>query len=331
MIRDLTAHYKRLSGHPPLTSIFFGGGTPSLMSPADMEEIISVASATFGLAENAEITLEANPNDILSSDVSGWRSAGINRLSIGVQSLRDDALDFLGRDHGAKAAQTAIDQALEAFASISIDLIYARPGQTPSQWEEELGEALRLGAHHLSLYELTIEQRTAFGKAAMRGDLVPMPDDAQADLYEITQRETRGAGYPAYEVSNHAISQDHQSTHNMIYWQSGDWIGIGPGAHGRLTLKNQRIATEAACRPQDYIAAPRPAEEVLSAAGAEREILAMGLRPAIGIEISRLPNINREALAELETLGLIAVTDDRLHTTEAGRLLTDAIAKRLSP
>lgn len=331
MSRDLRAHFERMTDHPPFSSIFFGGGTPSLMHPAQMEEIMSAASETFGIEETAEITLEANPNDILNSDYKAWQSAGINRLSIGVQSLRDDALSFLGRDHDAAGARMALDKTLPVFPSLSIDLIYARPDQTLPEWEIELSEALGLGAHHLSLYELTIEQRTAFGKAAARGDLIPMPDDTQADLYEATQAITQSAGLPAYEVSNHAISSAHQSQHNMIYWRAGDWIGIGPGAHGRLTLEDKRIATEAARKPSDYIAAPRPLEEILDPQGTEKETLAMGLRPTKGIELSRLPNINAGALQELSSLGLVAVTGRQLHTTEAGRLLTDAIAARLSP
>ena len=331
MSRDLRAHFERLGDHPPLQSIFFGGGTPSLMNPAQLEEIISLAEQTFGLAPGAEVTLEANPNDILTSDIPDWRHAGINRLSIGVQSLRDDALMFLGRDHDANSALSAVTEALAEFPSVSIDLIYARPDQSLTQWEEELREALRLGAHHLSLYELTIEQRTAFGKAAARGDLIPMPDERQADLYEATQDITASAGFDAYEVSNHAISENHQSTHNMIYWQSGDWIGIGPGAHGRLTVDGNRVATEAAYKPGDYVDAPRPLEDKLDEEGVSREILAMGLRPAIGVAIDRISGLNLNALEELTALGLVAVTDGRLHTTQSGRLLTDAIAARLSP
>ena len=182
MVRDLEAHAEKLPRHPALDTIFFGGGTPSLMSAAQIETIVSAAEATFGLQPDAEITLEANPNDILKADIQGWHSAGINRLSIGVQSLEDEALRFLGRDHGAGAAHQAIALALETFPSVSIDLIYARPDQTPEMWEKELSAALKLGAHHLSLYELTIEERTAFGKAAARGSLMPMPDDDQASL-----------------------------------------------------------------------------------------------------------------------------------------------------
>ena len=296
-----------------------------------MEGIVSLARRTFALEDDAEITLEANPNDILATNIQDWRDVGINRLSIGVQSLRDNALRFLGRDHDAINAQSAVSKALSVFPSVSIDLIYARPDQLLADWEEELTEAIGLGAHHVSLYELTIEQRTAFGKAAARGDLTPMPDDAQADLYEATQAVMESARYSAYEVSNHALSERHQSAHNMIYWQSGDWIGIGPGAHGRLTVNGQRIATEAARRPDDYVRAPRPIEETLDAQGVAREVLAMGLRPSIGVEMDRIAGMNRTAVEELTSQGLVAIMNNRLHTTESGRLLTDAIAARLSP
>ena len=331
MLRDLTAHHERLPDHPSLDSIFLGGGTPSLMTPAQISVLITRARESFGVKDAAEITLEANPNDILSADLQGWRSAGVNRLSIGVQSLDDAALTFLGRDHSASDARRAIDMALEVFPSVSIDLIYARPEQTLAEWEAELTDTLGLGAHHLSLYELTIEARTAFGKAAQRGALIPMPDDRQADLYDLTQQITREWGYPAYEVSNHASSAFHQSTHNMIYWQSGDWIGLGPGAHGRLSIDGQRIATEAARRPAEYTGAPRPIEEVLDARDTAREILAMGLRPVIGVELARIEGLNQSELGALEALGLVAITAGRLHTTPEGRLLTDAIAARLSP
>ena len=331
MVSDLQTHRNGLSNHPPLQSIFFGGGTPSLLVPGDVSRFVSAAQSAFALEESCEITLEANPNDILSADLKGWHSAGVNRLSIGVQSLDDTALKFLGRDHEASTALQAIELAMNIFPSVSIDLIYARPDQSLSRWESELSAALNLGAHHLSLYELTIEERTAFGKAAARGDLVPMQDDAQADLYEATQALTASAGYPAYEVSNHAISHQHQSRHNMIYWQSGDWIGIGPGAHGRLTIDGNRLATEAARRPADYIQSKAPRREILTTIDTQRETLVMGLRPACGVELGRLGTINQDALAALSDGGLVDVFGERLRVTPKGRLLTDAIAAQLSP
>lgn len=301
------------------------------MTPDSLSAIIAAAQDTFGLEDSTEITLEANPSNVSERLLADWKSSGINRLSLGVQSLRDDALKFLGRDHSSDDALRSIELALQHIPSVSIDLIYARPGQKPESWRAELTEALALGVHHLSLYELTIEQRTAFGKAAARGDLHPMADDAQADLYELTDELTRASGYPAYEVSNHSTSTRHQSHHNMIYWQSGDWLGIGPGAHGRLTIGAQRLATEAARRPADYMAAKRPTEEHLSSLDTERETLAMGLRPVSGISLERLTNLDERALAECKSGGLIDITNGRLRTTRTGRLLTDAIAAKLSP
>ena len=331
MVQGIRAQRERLPEHPRLNTIFFGGGTPSLMQPDQLSAILEAAQNSFGLDVDAEVTLEANPNDVLHADLKGWQQAGINRLSIGIQSLNDDALTFLGRDHSSEDALRSIEAALLHFPSVSIDLIYARPQQSLSAWERELRNALNLGAHHLSLYELTIEARTAFGKAAERVELVPMPDDSQADLYDLTQEVTRAAGYPAYEVSNHAVSERHQSQHNMIYWQSGDWIGIGPGAHGRVTLQDKRIATEAARRPAEYIQATAPSEDCLSGLDVARETLAMGLRPATGIRMDRLSGLDETALKDLQANGLIAITDGYLHTTPDGRILTDAIAAKLSP
>ncbi|MCF6329463.1 MAG: radical SAM family heme chaperone HemW, partial [Henriciella sp.] len=224
---DIERHRKALPDHPALDSLFLGGGTPSLLSPAQIEAIIGVAQAQFGLKPEAEVTLEANPNDVLRDDLGAWASAGVNRLSIGVQALNDEALGFLGRDHNSAQARKAVALAAQYFNNYSIDLIYALPGQSLSGWQVELSQALSLGAPHLSLYELTIAERTAFGMRAARGELVAMPDEAQADLYEATQAICDAAGLPAYEVSNHARAPRYQSVHNHIYWNSGDWIGVG--------------------------------------------------------------------------------------------------------
>ena len=333
---DITTHRALLPDHPVLGSIFLGGGTPSLLQPAEMAQIIKTASDAFGLTETCEITLEANPNDVLKADLAGWRTAGVNRLSIGVQSLDDEALKFLGRDHDARAGKRAVESALAIFPSVSVDLIYALPDQTSEIWRAELDAMLRLGAQHLSLYELTIEARTAFGKAATRGTLIPMPDDAQAELYEITDEVTLGAGLTAYEISNHAISTAHQSQHNLTYWRSGDWIGVGPGAHGRLTIDGKRIATEAARRPADYIAASAPTHETLTPYQTAQEMLAMGLRPSEGIELSRIETLSGAPLdkEKLETLardGFITAKDGRIALTPKGRLLADYIAGQLAP
>jgi oxygen-independent coproporphyrinogen-3 oxidase len=223
-----------------------------------------------------------------------------------------------------------------------MDLIYARPGQSPANWEAELADALALGAPHLSLYELTFEPATAFGKAAARGDIVPMPDDGQADLYELTQQMTARAGVPAYEVSNHAASPAHQSRHNLIYWRGGDWIGVGPGAHGRLSVSGNRYATEAERRPEAYIAGLQMLQEGWADAGKlppldiARELLAMGLRAAEGVDLRRVELVSgkqvpRDKLAVFAEQGWVKMQGSELSLTESGRLLADAITDQLAP
>lgn len=335
IVEDIKAHRARLPDHPPLESVFLGGGTPSLLSGADIEQILQAAEAAFGLAENAEITLEANPNDILRADPADWAKAGVTRLSIGVQSLNDKALSFLGRDHDSASARHAIDLVQPLFDNHSIDLIYARPGQTIDAWQSELTEALSLGAPHLSLYELTIEARTVFGKRAARGELTPMPDDDQVTLYELTQEICEAHGVPAYEVSNHARDPRFESRHNHIYWASGDWIGAGPGAHGRLTVAGERVSTEAARRPENYISEPTPAQTELSCSDTATEFLAMGLRPVSGLDLDRFEKLfghapAADALNDLVSNGYARISDGRLHLTTAGRLLADHIAHLLT-
>lgn len=336
IIADIQAHRARLPDHPPLNSIFLGGGTPSLLSPDEMSRIIEAANDAFGFTQDVEITLESNPNDVLRDAPADWVKAGINRLSLGIQSLQDEALSFLGRDHDSAAARRAIDRAQAAFDNLSIDMIYARPDQSPEGWAAELREVLGFGAPHLSLYELTIEARTAFGKRAERGELTPMPDDDQADLYELTQTLCAENGLDAYEVSNHAASARHESRHNHIYWASGDWIGVGPGAHGRLTVKGQRLATEAARRPPDYLSAPGPTETPLTQLDTAREFLAMALRPVSGLDLKRFEALfgqvpDASLLAQLGDQSLARVQDDQLRLTAQGRLMADYIAGQLSP
>ncbi|MEO0982561.1 MAG: radical SAM family heme chaperone HemW [Pseudomonadota bacterium] len=336
MLRDLEAHAERLGDHPPLDSVFLGGGTPSLMAPAEIDALLGAADRLFGLS-SAEITIEANPNDATIERLQAWREAGVTRLSLGVQSFDDDALKFLGRDHTGADARRALGEALSAFASVSADFIYARPDQTAGQWAAELADILAAGAQHLSLYELTIEPATAFGRAAARGTLTPAGEDAQADLYELTQAALAAAGFDAYEISNHAAAPEHRSRHNLTYWRSGDWIGIGPGAHGRLTIDSARLATEAERRPADYV---RRIEEdgvgwaaagPLAADDIAREVLAMGLRPADGVQIDRLKCLDKGMAADLQAQGLIEMAGGRLRLTSAGRLLADQIAAKLAP
>ena len=333
---DIATHRVLLPDHPVLGSIFLGGGTPSLLQPAEIAQIIKTASDAFGLTSNCEITLEANPNDVLKADLAGWRTAGVNRLSIGVQSLDDEALKFLGRDHDARAGKRAVESALAIFPSVSVDLIYALPDQTSEIWRVELDAMLRLGAQHLSLYELTIEARTAFGKAAARGTLIPMPDDAQAELYEITDEVTQAAGLNAYEISNHAISPAHQSQHNLTYWRSGDWIGVGPGAHGRLTIDGKRIAQK-----------PRAGRLIISLRARlrmkrsphirpRRRCWQWGCDPLRGLSCPELRTLSgapldKEKLEALARDGFITAKDGRIALTPKGRLLADYIAGQLAP
>jgi len=336
MLDDLAAHKARLPDHPALDSVFFGGGTPSLLSGAEMAAILDRVNDTFGIGSGAEITLEANPNDVLQGQPASWAAAGINRLSLGLQSLQNEALHFLGRDHDSAAAHRGLDAVQALFDNHSVDLIYARPGQSLSAWERELKDVLALGAPHLSLYELTIEERTAFGQRAARGELKPMPDDDQADLYELTQAICEAAGLPAYEVSNHARDQAFEARHNHIYWASGDWIGIGPGAHGRLTVNGARIATEAPRRPADYEANPAAAETRLSQIDTAREYLAMALRPVSGLDLKRFTRLfasppPQGVLEDLVSNQLASIDDDMLTLSVSGRLMADHIAALLAP
>jgi oxygen-independent coproporphyrinogen-3 oxidase len=336
MIADLEAQRRRLPDHPEVDSVFFGGGTPSLLSPAQMALLLDRVNDTFGIASGAEITLEANPNDVLRANPKSWAEAGINRLSVGIQSLQEEALKFLGRDHDSTQARTAIDAAQSVFDNHSLDLIYARPGQLLKDWEAELTATLALGAPHLSLYELTIEARTAFGHRAARGELVPMGDDEQADLYELTQAVCEAAGLPAYEVSNHARAPEFESRHNHIYWASGDWLGIGPGAHGRLTIDGNRIATEAPRRPSDYELSQKPETTPLSRTDTAREYVPMALRPVSGLDLARFERVvgvppAPGVLEDLVSNGLAGINDNRLVLTVAGRLVADHIAALLIP
>lgn len=333
---DIRAQNQALPDHPALRSVFLGGGTPSLLSNQDMATILEAADTSFGLSPGAEITLEANPNDIVRANPGDWAAIGINRLSIGIQSLDNDALGFLGREHDSATARQSVDLTARHFDNHSIDLIYALPGQTPEQWQAQLGQALSLGAPHLSLYELTIAERTAFWHRTQRGELVPLDDDAQADLYEATQAQCDHAGLPAYEVSNHAAATAYQSIHNHIYWNGGDWVGVGPGAHGRLTIAGVRYASEAMRRPADYIANPTGGRTKLSALDSAREYLAMGLRPAHGLKLARLQALSGEPpdparLSALSEAGLIHQAEGRLALTPQGRLLADYIAGQLTP
>ncbi len=334
--RALTDDIKRMADvfeTRPLRSVYFGGGTPSLIPEAVAEAVLSEASRAFGFEESAEFTVEANPDD--AERFLTLRSLGFERLSLGVQSLDDRELQFLGRNHDAAAAHHAIEAALAWFDRVSLDFIYALPEQSSAEWRVRLEEICGLGATHLSLYQLTVEPETAFGRAASRGTLVPMPDDHAADLYELTQEVTEGVGLPAYEVSNHARPGD-EAQHNALYWDEADWIGIGPGAAGRGGCAEDRFATDAAQRPVEYPALA-PQQRITVSPMTEHdhllEVLGGGLRPTAGLDVRRLGPAWDAAAKEARNLadhGLVTIDKDRIVVTKKGRLLTDYIASRLA-
>lgn len=320
-----------------LRSIFLGGGTPSLMEPATVEAVVGAARAAWPFANDIEITMEANPTSVEAGRFRGYRAAGVNRLSLGAQALEDRDLRALGRLHSAEEAVAAFGLARDLFERVSLDLIYARQGQTPEAWAAELSQALSLAAGHLSLYQLTIEEGTAFGDRFAAGRLRDLPDeDRAADLWEVTQRLTEAAGLPAYEVSNHA-APGQESRHNLVYWRGGDWVGVGPGAHGRLTLGGTRTGVETERAPGAWLA--RVAREGSGESGRERlsqveaaeERLMMGLRLAEGVELARLaalPGLPQRATG-LAAMGLVEISEGRLRATAAGRPLLNAVLREL--
>ena len=246
-------HFAALTPGRTVTSVFLGGGTPSLMEPATVAALLDAVAGSWTVAPDAEITLEANPSSVEAERFRSYRAAGVNRVSLGVQSLRDPALKALGRLHDAADARRAIALARDTFPRLSFALIYARPGQTPADWADELATAIGLAADHLSLYQLTIEPGTAFGALHAAGRLsVPGPDEA-ADLYTLTQEIAARHGLPGYEISNHA-APGAESRHNLTYWRYQDYVGIGPGAHGRFALGDARRATEAEKLPERWLA-----------------------------------------------------------------------------
>ncbi|MGZ3378392.1 MAG: radical SAM family heme chaperone HemW [Phenylobacterium sp.] len=337
IVADLEAQ-AALTGPRELASIFLGGGTPSLMDPAWAGEMIAAARRLWTPARDLEVTLEANPTDAEAERFAGFAAAGVNRLSLGLQSLDDAALRFLGRNHDAATAIRATEAATRAFPRLSIDMIYARPGQTPAAWADELKAAIDLGAEHVSPYQLTIEAGTAFDRAVRRGVFTPPGDEMGAALFDTTQRVLEAAGFDAYEVSNHAQGEATRSRHNLIYWQGHDYVGAGPGAHGRVTVGGARQATHAAARPADYIA--RVGEtglgfaqrEMLDAREAAQERLLSGLRITEGVpraDVAALEIAPRK-IADLIALGLLADDPDRLRATASGRLVLDRLTTELA-
>ncbi len=338
ILADLSAQ-RALTGPRRLASVFFGGGTPSLMRPQAAARILDAARDLFPPAGDLiEITLEANPTDAEAGRFADLARAGVNRLSMGVQALDDAALRFLGRDHSAAEALRAVDLARHAFDRLSIDLIYARPDQTPPAWAAELQTALAMGFEHVSPYQLTIEPTTAFGRALARGTLVPPDEDRAAALYETTQAVLSGAGFDAYEVSNHARGVAARSTHNLQVWRGGDYLGLGPGAHGRLTLDGARTTTVAHRRIGDYIAgvsagSPWAEQDRLSPADAAEERLLLGLRTVEGAPAALLVDLGLSLetgpAAELIADGFLRVQAGRLIATARGRPVLDGVLKAL--
>jgi putative oxygen-independent coproporphyrinogen III oxidase len=327
-----------LTGPRRLASVFFGGGTPSLMDPDAVAAVIGRAQTLFPAQGPIEITLEANPTDAEADRFAALAAAGINRLSMGVQALDDAALAFLGRNHSADEARRAVAVAGQAFDRLSIDLIYARPGQTVSAWVAELDEALDLGFEHVSPYQLTIEPTTAFGRAVARGAWTPPDEDAGAALYEATRTVLEGAGLEAYEVSNHARGDGARSAHNLHVWRGGDYLGVGPGAHGRLTLSGARTATVAGRGIADYIAgveAGRPWSEyeTLDPRAAAEERVLLGLRTVEGAAAADLERLDRSMtegpLAGLIADGFLEAKAGRIVATATGRPVLDGVLRAL--
>jgi len=339
MQADLAWHREQL-GARPLTSLFFGGGTPSLLSAAGLSGLIERCDELFGFAPNIEITLEANPTDVEMVRFADFSSIGVNRLSLGIQALDDTSLNRLGRTHSADDGRRAIEIATRCFDRVSLDLIYARPEQSAEAWERELTEAIAFGTQHISPYQLTIEKGTAFERAVARGAFVVPNAEHAADLYELTQVILEQAGFESYEVSNHAKSPKAQSVHNQLYWRSQDWMGIGPGAHGRIPLGNHaRVATEALRRPEAYLKAVKTfghgldVNEALTVAACKEEFWLMGLRMSQGVSRKdarqRNTDLADSCFEGLASEGLMEVSHDVAKLTARGRLLTNSVVRAL--
>jgi oxygen-independent coproporphyrinogen-3 oxidase len=326
LLRDM-AYEAEVGPRGPLGSIFFGGGTPSLMAPATVAALIEAAERHWGFAPDIEITLEANPSSVEATRFADLAAAGVNRVSLGLQSLDDEDLRFLGRAHDAAEGLSALATAQRHFARASFDLIYALPGQTAEAWQAELARALGFGTGHLSLYQLTIEPGTRFAALAAKGELAQADPDFAASLYELTQDMTAAAGLPAYEISNHARPGE-ESRHNLAYWRYRPYLGIGPGAHGR----RDGLATLRHRKPENWLAALArnghglAEETALTPQEQAREALLMGLRLGEGVATEGLETrIDWDSAAQLERQGLLARSPGRLRVLPAGRLLLDRI------
>lgn len=341
--RAYIAEIERVATETPgrvLRSVFFGGGTPSLMEPELVHAILDAVRNHWTIANDIEITLEANPTSVEAGRFRGYRAAGVNRVSLGVQALNDADLKRLGRLHSVAEARAALDLARDTFDRISFDLIYARQDQTLTDWRAELTQALTIAADHLSLYQLTIEPGTAFGDRFSRGRLGGLPtEDLSGDMYFVTQELCDAAGLPAYEISNHA-KPGAESRHNLIYWRGGDYAGIGPGAHGRLTLNGARLATDTAKGPLDWLRQVETTgngeclRDPLPLKDQAAEYLMMGLRLRDGVDLATLRGlggVNSNKIKWLEDIGMVETTHESLRTTAAGRPVLNAILTELLP
>jgi oxygen-independent coproporphyrinogen-3 oxidase len=335
ILEDLRAQAGTAGPHR-LVSIFLGGGTPSLMRPEWAAGIVQAAKSAWPATSDLEVTLEANPTDAEAARFEAFAEAGVNRLSLGVQALDDGALKFLGRNHSAAEAVRAARLAAHVFPRLSLDLIYARPGQTAAGWAEELKAAVALGPEHLSPYQLTIEAGTAFDRAVRRGAFAPADPELAARLYETTQTVLEAEGLQAYEVSNHARGETARSRHNLLYWRGQDYLGVGPGAHGRLTRGGVRTATEADRSIFGYVARVRETgtglslAESLSQPEAAEERLLMGLRTVEGVRLAELAPLALSKLSDLAEAGFIRIADGRLHATARGRPVLDRVIQELA-
>ncbi|MBZ8133631.1 radical SAM family heme chaperone HemW [Afifella sp. IM 167] len=338
--RELARFGERTPGRT-VTSIFFGGGTPSLMRPATVEGLLKAVAANWTVAANAEITLEANPSSVEAERFRGYRAAGVNRVSLGVQALDDASLRALGRLHNRAEALAAVELARQLFPRLSFDLIYARSGQTLKAWRTELTEALTFAADHLSLYQLTIESGTPFAALHRAGKLVVPGPDEGADFYELTQEMTARAGLPAYEISNHA-EPGAESRHNLTYWRHGEFVGSGPGAHGRIVGEKGRVATATEPHPERWL--ERVAEKgeglvedgLLTLEEEADEMLVMGLRLTEGIELERYHALagrplQKRRIADLVEHGMVRLDPSgRLVATPDGLAVLDAVVADLA-
>ncbi|MFD1697417.1 radical SAM family heme chaperone HemW [Roseibium aestuarii] len=335
------AHFAELTGGRVVNSVFLGGGTPSLMEPRTVERLLNAISRHWTLDDQVEISLEANPSSVEAERFRGYRAAGVNRVSLGVQSLQDRDLKLLGRLHDVETALRAIEMARDTFPRLSFDLIYARPDQTPEAWEAELNRALSLAADHLSLYSLTIEEGTPFHTLYHAGKLKIPDQDMGAELYELTQAVTEAHGMPAYEVSNHA-RPGAECRHNLVYWRYGDYVGVGPGAHGRLTVGVNKLATSTERHPETWLEAVETnghgmIENVgLTCEEQGDEYLLMGLRLVEGIDLERYEKLSGREMDENKIDDLIShgmverIDATHLRASREGFSVLDAVVADLA-